>query len=91
MVRRKRQTQFQVACDYAVEALENRVLLSTYMVTNTSDSGPGSLRDDIVMSNVAGGANTITFAPSLSGTITLSSGQLEISNDLTITGPGAGS
>ena len=74
-----------------VEALERRVLLSTFMVTNTLDSGPDSLRGDIQMSNAAGGANTITFALGLSGTVTLTSGQLEISSNLTITGPGAAS
>ena len=72
-----------------VEGLEGRVLLSTYMVTNHLDSGPGSLRGDIQMSNASPGANTITFA--VAGTITLTSGQLEISNDLTITGPGSAS
>ena len=75
----------QVPVPSMVERLESRVLLSTYMVTNTLDSGPGSLRNDIVMSNAAGGANTITWATELTGTITLTSGQLEISNDLTIT------
>ena len=74
-----------------VEGLEPRRLLSSFVVTDLADSGTGSLRDDILMSNAAGGANTITFAPGLSGTITLTSGQLEISDDLTITGPGAAS
>jgi len=48
-----------------VESLERRVLLSTFMVTNTSDAGAGTLRGDILMSNAAGGANTITFAAGL--------------------------
>ena len=74
-----------------VERLESRLLLSAFTVTSTSDSGAGSLRDDILMSNAAGGANTITFAPGLSGAITLTTGQLEISSDLTIAGPGASS
>ena len=70
-----------------VETLESRLLLSAYVVTNLNDSGAGSLRGDILMSNGTGGANTITFAPGLSGTITLTSGQLEISSNLTIIGP----
>ena len=74
-----------------IERLENRLLLSTYMVTNKLDSGPGSLRDDVQMSNTTPGANTIMFAPGLTGTITLTSGQLTVSNDLTINGPGAAS
>lgn len=88
--RRSKAGQRVQACARSlVESLESRLLLSTYMVTNHLDSGPGSLRGDIQMSNAAGGANTITFA--VAGTITLTSGQLEISNDLTITGPGAAS
>lgn len=48
------------------------------VVTNTADSGPGSLRQAIA--DAVSGA-TITFAPALSGqTITLTSGQLLISN-----------
>jgi len=74
-----------------VERLEGRLLLSAYIVTNNLDSGPGSLRADIQMSNATQEANTIAFAPGLSGTITLTSGQLEITSDLTITGPGADS
>ena len=89
--RRPRSMRLHASSPSVVEALEGRVLLSAYVVSNNLDSGPGSLRDDIVMSNVAGGSNTITFAPGLSGTITLTSGQLEIFNDLTITGPGAAS
>ena len=72
-----------------VEGLEPRRLLSSFVVSNLADSGTGSLRSDILMSNAAGGANTITFAAGLSGTIILTSGQLEISGSLTITGPGS--
>src|ERR1700759_2971135 len=57
-------------------------------VTNTADSGAGSLRDAITAS-VAG--DTINFAPSLNGqTITLTGGPLTIDHTLTISGPGAG-
>lgn len=44
------------------EALERRVLLSTFTVTNTSDAGPGSLRQAILDSNAAGGDEVIQFA-----------------------------
>ena len=84
----KRRLARQASCAQVVEALERRVLLSTFMVTNTLDSGPGSLRDDVQMSNSTPGANTITFAPGLSGTITLTSGAIEITDDLAIIGPG---
>ena len=43
--------------------MEDRTLLSTWLVTNTADSGPGSLRQAILDSNSAvGGSNTIGFA-----------------------------
>jgi len=42
--------------------MEDRTLLSTFLVSNTGDSGPGSLRQAIVDSNNAVGAtNTIDF------------------------------
>jgi hypothetical protein len=53
-------------------------------VLNTNDSGPGSLRQVIAM---AGPGSTVTFL--VSGIITLTSGELLITNDLTIPGPGA--
>jgi hypothetical protein len=43
------------------EPLELRVLLTTYTVTNTSDSGPGSLRQAILNANANPGADTILF------------------------------
>src|SRR5579883_1304482 len=44
-----------------LEPLENRVLLATYLVTNTNDTGPGSFRQAILDSNGATGPNTIDF------------------------------
>jgi predicted outer membrane repeat protein len=71
-----------------LEALEDRWLPSTLMVTNNLDSGPGSLRAEIA---AAKSGDTIVFATSLDGqTITLTSGELLINKNLTITGPGAG-
>ena len=45
-----------------VEACEPRVLLSTYLVTNTNDAGPGSLRQAILDSNGAPGADGLSFS-----------------------------
>jgi len=60
------------------------------VVTNTNDSGAGSLRDAIL--NACSG-NTITFNPGLTSggpaTITLTSNELVINKNLTITAPGA--
>ena len=71
----------------AIESLEARTLLTAYSVTNLNDAGVGSLRDAVSRANGNSGADTITFATS--GTITLSSGQLAITDSVTITGPGA--
>jgi hypothetical protein len=55
---------------------------SAQTITTTADSGPGSLRQTVANS---GTGQTITFDPSLSGqTITLTSGQIVISNSLVI-------
>jgi hypothetical protein len=60
----------------------------TLTVTNTSDSGPGSLRQAVA--NAAPG-DTVNFDPRLSGqTITLTSGDIGIGGNLTITGPAGG-
>jgi hypothetical protein len=44
-----------------VEFLEGRLLPSTFTVTNTNDSGTGSLRQAILDSNGSAGTNTIGF------------------------------
>jgi hypothetical protein len=54
------------------------------IVTNTNDSGPGSLRDAIAS---ASPGDAIQF--SVTGTIALTSGELLLAKDLTIKGPGA--
>jgi hypothetical protein len=63
--------------------MEERKLLSTFMVTNLNDSGAHSLR-----AGIQSGDATIAFAPGLHGTITLKS-ELLISDSVTINGPGA--
>src|SRR5690349_5726500 len=59
-----------------------------FTVMNLDDSGEGSLRDAIDQANMNPGADSIVFQDELTGTITLTSGQLTIFDDLTITGPG---
>src|SRR6266540_3425831 len=58
----------------------------TITVTNTNDSGAGSLRQAL---KDATDGDTITFA--VSGTIGLTSGELLVDKSITISGPGAGS
>ena len=74
---------------FRLERLEDRTVLSTFLVSNLADSGPDSLRRAILDANANSGADVITFAPGLHGTITLTSGELQITNDLDIEGPGA--
>jgi Right handed beta helix region len=56
------------------------------VVTNTNDSGPGSLRNALAVAN---DGDTID-ATGVSGTILLTSGELQINHNVTINGPGAG-
>ena len=57
---------------------------TTIVVTNTNDAGSGSLRDALAMAN---DGDTITFA--VTGSITLTSAELQITHNVTISGPGA--
>jgi len=60
---------------------------ATITVANSLDSGAGSLRDAVALANPG---DTINFAPGLSGSaITLTSGEVLIDKNLTITGLGA--
>ena len=66
-----------------------------FKVFTTADSGAGSLRQAIANANIATGANTIAFTSLFNTpqTITLTSGQLTLSNTTgteTITGPAVG-
>lgn len=63
---------------------------ATFPVANLADSGPGSLRQAVLAANAAAGADDVTFAPGLAGTITLTSGEILISDPLVVHGPGAG-
>ena len=61
-------------------------LRTVSVVTTTNDSGPGSLRQAILeMSTACGG--DITFS-NLSGSITLTTGELPVSANINILGPG---
>jgi hypothetical protein len=65
---------------------KNRALpANIIVVTNTNDSGPGSLRDALAVAN---DGDTID-ATGIAGTILLTSGELQITHGVTINGPGA--
>lgn len=78
-----------------LDSLDDRIVLSTLLVTspadNVSNITPGTLRYEI---NHAQPGDTIAFAPNLFPATAIPaihlSGQLTISRDLTIQGPGAG-
>lgn len=77
------------ACRLGLEALEDRIVPSTFTVLNVTDSGDGSLRAAILSAEANPGADVIQFATQILGTITLTTGELHIRGDLTINGPGA--
>lgn len=67
-------------------ALEDRTVPSTFMVSNTADSGIGSLRQAIDDANKAGGADTISFQATAYGTILVSK-ELAITDAVYLEGP----
>ena len=69
-----------------LEVLDDRCLPSTFTVLNLLDSGAGSLRAAVVAANANPGPDAIDFATT--GTIALTSGELDITDSLTINGPG---
>ena len=64
--------------------------MAIFTVTNLDDSGDGSLRQAIEDTNATAGLDTINFDEEFRGqTITLTSGELQITDDLTLEGLGA--
>ena len=63
---------------------------ATFTVTTTADSGPGSLRYAITAANASVGPDTVTFALPGNSTIEVLSELPEITDDLSISGPGSG-
>ncbi len=64
-----------------------RANATTFPVSNTNDAGAGSLRQAILDANANPGAD-IVDATGVTGTIILTTGQIAISESLTINGPG---
>src|SRR3954469_22171013 len=67
-------------------AMGSTAVAGTITVTSTADSGAGSLRAAL---GSAGNNKTINFAVNLPAVITLTTGELVVSNNVTISGPGA--
>jgi hypothetical protein len=70
-------------------ALAGRAPAINLLVYTTTDSGAGSLRQCIADNAALGGGSTIIFSNVVTGTITLTNGELLITNNVTILGPGA--
>jgi hypothetical protein len=68
------------------DSVLDRPLDAVITVLNNNDAGAGSLRQAIIS---AAAGDTIVFAVSVTGTITLTTGVLDINKNLTIQGPGA--
>src|SRR5262249_30493884 len=58
------------------------------VVTNTADSGPGSLRDIVTMAHGLAGTQIIGFLPGITGTINLNT-PIPVSESVVISGPGS--
>jgi hypothetical protein len=90
---RKNKAKNSFARRLHAEGLEDRRMLATYTVDSLSDvtanDGFTTLREAVIAANASAGADTIDF--SVTGTITLASTQIDITDDLTIAGPGSGS
>ncbi len=72
-----------------LEMLEDRLTPSTFTVTDTSDNGSDVHSLRYAVNNLSSGSNTINFPLASGSVITLTGGQLSITKNVTINGPGA--
>ena len=95
MAGEKRRRRFRVfaACALAVAGSAPVAALgATYTVTSLADAPTGgTLREAIELANVDPNVDVIEFDPALTGIISLTSGELAITQSVTIVGPGANS
>ncbi len=86
----RRPTRFRrrAAQTLAIEILEGRVVPATITVMSLGESGPDTLRSAIMQANLDTSPDTITFDPSVTGTITLLSALPDLSTSITLDGPG---
>jgi hypothetical protein len=63
-------------------------LAATFTVSNLADSGPGSLRQAVLSANAAAGPDLVDIT--VSGTITLTSGEIPITDAVFVDGPAIG-
>lgn len=73
-------------CALLVAAFVSTLQAATFTVTSSADSGPGSLREAVGLANDSEGTNdTIVFADGVTS-ITLTSGQLTVTDNLRVVG-----
>src|SRR4051812_47730299 len=70
----------------SLEPLESRIAPAIITVGTLDDAGTGSLRQAVLDANAHAGADTIKFILPLSGVITLTSGELLVTDTLTVLG-----
>jgi CSLREA domain-containing protein len=73
--------------------LEDRTLLAAIVVNSLADNTTGgdgltTLREAVLAANASAGVDTISFASGLNGTISLTQGQMSITDTVRITGNG---
>jgi parallel beta-helix repeat protein/predicted outer membrane repeat protein len=61
---------------------------ATFLVSNLNDAGPGSLRQAVADAEAATGPDVVQFQAGLTGTITLTTGEIGIKDSVDIQGPG---
>lgn len=83
--RRQRKELRRLLC----ESLEQRALMAVLTVNSIEDSGPGTLRAAIFTANNNDESDTIQFEFEGPQTITLTSGEIEITDDIEIFGLGS--
>ena len=80
---------FNFSITGVVTAPPGSLVVDTLLDETTPGDGLTSLREAIMAANANPGPDTISFAPGLTGTISLMMGELAIWNSVTIQGPGA--
>ncbi len=75
---------------FTINVINLNEMPTEFLVTNDADSGSGSLRQAVINANGNPGADTISFHPTFfatAKTIALTTGELAVTESLTITGP----
>lgn len=68
--------------------LGSGAMAATFTVSNSADDGPGSLRQAILSANAIAGADTVQFSLAMPATIVLTSGQMTVTESVTLQAPG---